>query len=268
MSAEPDVGRGGVFESVQVGELRLARATSADVVETVFERLHAGQGGTLVTPNLDILQLCAESSQTAALFNGASLVVADGMPVLWLARLAGRPLPGRVAGSDLVWLLAERAAREGRSLFLLGGDEGVAPEAKRVLERRFPGLRVAGCAAPRVSFPPTPQELAGVRAALAAAAPDLVFCAFGSPKQERLAAELAPHFPLTWFLGCGAALSFIAGHRRRAPRAVQRLGLEWVHRLLAEPGRLARRYLLRNLPYLLANAAPRALRERFAGPRP
>jgi N-acetylglucosaminyldiphosphoundecaprenol N-acetyl-beta-D-mannosaminyltransferase len=267
MKSASDVGRDGVFETVQVGDLRLARATSAQVVETVFAALRAGRGGTLVTPNLDILQLCSESAEAASLFNGASLVVADGMPVLWLARLAGHSLPGRVAGSDLVWALAEHAARERRSIFLLGGDDGVAAQAKRALELRFQGLRVVGFAAPRVDLLPTPTQVSEVRDLLAAAKPDLVYCAFGSPKQERLAAALAAEFPSTWFLGCGAALSFIAGHRSRAPRIVQRLGLEWAHRILEEPGRLSRRYLLRNLPYLLANAAPRALRERFAGAR-
>jgi N-acetylglucosaminyldiphosphoundecaprenol N-acetyl-beta-D-mannosaminyltransferase len=267
MKVAADVGRGDLFETVQIGELRLARVTPAEVVETVFAGLREGRGGTLVTPNLDILQLCSERAETAALFNGASLAVADGMPLLWLARLAGRPLPARVAGSDLVWLLAERAAREGRSLFLLGGDEGVAPLAQRALERRYPGLRVAGVASPRVSFPPTAQQLKDLCEVLTAASPDVVYCAFGAPKQEQIAAELAGEFPHTWFIACGASLSFIAGHRNRAPRLVQRMGLEWLHRMLDEPGRLARRYLLRNLPYLLASAVPRALRGRFGGTR-
>lgn len=267
---KPGTGAGRVvlFEAVQVGVLRLASATPSAVVEAVFGALRAGRGGTLVTPNLDILQLATQGAETAALFNGATLSVADGVPLLWLARIAGNPLPGRVAGSDLVWLLAERAAQEGRTLFLLGGDDGVALAAKRRLEQRFPRLRILGCAAPRVSLPPTPEQLGELRAAFRPTEPDLVYCAFGSPKQERLAAELAAEFPRTWFLGCGASLSFVAGHRSRAPRWLQRLGLEWLYRLFEEPGRLARRYLLRNLPFLIASAAPHALRQRFASARP
>lgn len=256
-------GANAVPESITLGRVRLDRITADELVDIVFARLAAGRGGQIITPNLDILQQCDEHASTAELIAAADLSVADGVPLLWLAQLAGSPLPGRVAGSDLVWSLAERAAKEGRSIFLLGGDEGVAGAARRILESRFPGLAIGGIASPRVSFPPTQGELAEVGRVLAEAAPDLVYCAFGTPKQERLAAELAPSFPRTWFLGCGASLSFIAGHRRRAPVLLQRLGLEWLFRMLEEPGRLARRYLGRNLPYLVLRAAPRALAQRL-----
>jgi N-acetylglucosaminyldiphosphoundecaprenol N-acetyl-beta-D-mannosaminyltransferase len=258
-------GRVALFEFVWVGTLRIQSISARECVDAVFAALESGLGGQIVTPNLDILQLCDENAETSALFNSAGLRVADGVPLMWLARLAGTPLPARIAGSDLVWLLAERAAREQRSLYLLGGESGVAAKAARVLEERFAGLRVVGWSAPRVSASPTPQELTPILDELRRAVPDLVYCAFGSPKQELLSAALAPDLPRTWFLGCGAALSFIAGHRVRAPRWVQRIGFEWLYRMLEEPDRLVRRYLVRNLPYLLLRAAPRALLRRLTG---
>jgi N-acetylglucosaminyldiphosphoundecaprenol N-acetyl-beta-D-mannosaminyltransferase len=154
-----------------------------------------------------------------------------------------------VAGSDLVWLLAERAAGEGRRLYLLGGDDGVAERAASKLRAHAPNLEIAGTSSPRISMPPTEAELAPIRLQLQETQPDLVFAAFGAPKQEYLAEALREDFPRIWWLGCGISLSFITGEIRRAPDWMQRTGLEWIHRLGQEPRRLAWRYLRRNLPF-------------------
>ncbi len=251
-----------VFESVRVGALTLHRVTRAEVVDAVFAALGRGEGGSIVTANLDFVQRAAESAELAELYGSATIRVADGMPVLWLARLGGASFPERVAGSDLVWQIAERAARDGRSIFLLGGEPGAAERASQVLRERFPGLRIAGVAAPQVASPPQLQEIAALREQISAARPDLVYCAFGTPKQEQLMAALAPAVPRAWWLGCGASLSFIGGQRRRAPAWMQRLGLEWLHRAAQEPQRLGGRYLLRNLPFLVRAAVGQRRAER------
>ncbi|MBW2242701.1 MAG: WecB/TagA/CpsF family glycosyltransferase [Deltaproteobacteria bacterium] len=224
-----------------------------------------GRGGWVLTPNVELVQQASRDSAICALYGRANLRVPDGAPLLWMARLAGHPFPDRVAGSDLVWLLAEEAARNGRRLFLLGGDEGVAAAAATRLEDRYPGLVVAGHFAPRVSIPPTPEEILAVQDALQASQPDLVFVAFGSPKTEYLIDALRAQFPATWWLGCGISLSFVAGEIGRAPRWVQWIGMEWFHRLLQEPRRLASRYLQRNLPFALRGLAA-ALRSRGGPP--
>lgn len=244
-----------MFPEVKIGSLSLHRATREQVVDVVFSSLGRGRGGTIVTANLDFLQRAAEDPVLADLYGQASLRVADGMPVLWLAQLAGEGFPERVAGSDLVWALAERAAREGRRLFLLGGGPGAAEAAEHALRARYPSLLIVGTSSPRVSAPPRPEELSAIRLEISAARADLVYCAFGTPKQEQVAASLALSLPEVWWLGCGISLSFIAGHVSRAPRWVQRLGFEWLHRMAQEPGRLAHRYLIRNLPFLLREAA-------------
>ena len=243
-----------MFDEVRVGALVLHRTTGAQVVDAVFAALARGEGGMLVTANLEFAQRAAEAPEIAALYGSATLRVADGAPLLWLARLQGTPLPERVPGSDLVWRIAERAARDNRSLFLLGGAPGAAERAGDVLRRRYAGLRIVGTLAPRLSSEPLAEELAPVATALASACPDLVYCAFGTPKQERVAVALIPTLPRAWWVGCGISLSFIAGQRRRAPRWIQRVGLEWLHRTTQEPGRLAGRYLLRNLPFLVVSA--------------
>jgi len=170
---------------------------------------------------------------------------------VWAARLQGTPIPQRIAGSDLVWQLAMRAAREGRSLYLLGGAGDSAHRAADVLSRRWPGIPIAGCSSPAISCPVTTAELATIREDLHRCRPDVVFVGFGSPKQEYLMRALRHEFPKAWMLGCGISLSFIAGDMLRAPRWMQRAGLEWLHRLVNEPRRLFSRYILRNLPYAI-----------------
>lgn len=235
----------------------LAPLTLPALTEQVFAELDRGRGGWVITANVDHLQRYVADAGLRALCAGADLIVADGMPLLWAARLRGTPLPSRVAGSDLVWSLAEEAARRGRSLYLLGGEAGVAAAAAERLRERWPELRIAGTSSPWVSAIPTEAELETLRRELRDASPDLVYVGLGAPKQERVICALRSELPRAWWLGVGISLSFIAGRVERAPRWMQRLGLEWLHRLAQEPGRLARRYLVDDLPFavrLLASA--------------
>jgi N-acetylglucosaminyldiphosphoundecaprenol N-acetyl-beta-D-mannosaminyltransferase len=154
-----------------------------------------------------------------------------------------------VAGSDLVWLLAQRAARDGRSIYLLGGAPGTAEGAAIELTRRCPGLRIAGLSSPRLPERPTSKELVPIASELREKQPDLVYIALGMPKGEFLIHELRATLPNAWWIGIGISLSFITGAVRRAPQWMQRSGLEWIHRLWQEPSRLARRYLRDDLPF-------------------
>ncbi len=237
--------------------------TEEQVVGVVRDGGRAGTGGWLVTPNVDILRSAVRHPDLAALVDRASLVVADGVPLLWASRVSGRPLPGRVAGASLIWSLSAAAARDGRSVYLLGGAPGVAERAGTVLAATYPGLVVAGHDCPPIGFETSPEGVEEVRRRIVAAAPDIVFCGLGFPKQERLIEQVRPDLPAAWFLGCGAAVTFVSGDIRRAPRWMQVSGLEWVHRLLSEPRRLFRRYILEDLPFaarLMASSAVTRLR--------
>lgn len=223
--------------------------TEAECVQHVVDALAAGRGGWVVTPNLDHLRRLVNDAAFRALCADADLAVADGMPLVWASRLQGTPLPERVAGSSLVSTVAAAAARAGRSIYFLGGDEGTADAAADVLRRRCPGLRVAGTHCPSVGFDQDPRQMAEIRARLQASAADIVYVALGSPKQERVIVALRDSLPNAWWLGIGISFSFLAGTVKRAPRWVQRLGLEWAHRLVQEPRRLVRRYLVQGLPF-------------------
>jgi N-acetylglucosaminyldiphosphoundecaprenol N-acetyl-beta-D-mannosaminyltransferase len=241
--------------------MTLARLDTHGLLDHVFGSLARGRGGWLITANLDFLRRHVQDPEMRALYDAADVRVADGMPLLWAARLQGDPLPERVAGSTLVGQIAERAAREGRSLYFLGGAPGASARAAEVLCQRLPALHVVGSSSPQLSDPPTPDQIAPLGAELLRLRPDLVLVGLGSPKQERLIRELRPLLPASWMMGVGISFSFLAGDVRRAPVWMQRTGLEWIHRLAQEPRRLARRYLVEDLPFSFALFA-HALRHR------
>ncbi len=249
---------------VRVAGLALDPMTEGEVVDHVVAALKRGEGGHLVTPNVDIGWVATHDPEAREIIEGAEVVVADGMPLVWAARLLGTPVPGRVTGADLIWSLAEAAAFYRYPVYLLGGPPGVARQAAARLTGRHPRLLVAGADAPPHGFETTPEGYAKVRDALLAAAPRLVFVGLGFPKQDRLIARLREDLPATWFVGCGAAIAFAAGTVHRAPPWMRRAGLEWFFRLLNEPRRLARRYLLRDLPFALRLLTACLLRRLFS----
>jgi N-acetylglucosaminyldiphosphoundecaprenol N-acetyl-beta-D-mannosaminyltransferase len=239
--------------------------SEVDAVAYVMSELSRACGGQIITPNVDILRRVTCDDEARRHLEASSLIVADGAPLIWASRLQGVPLPARVPGSDLIWSLTEAAAAHGRSVYLLGGEPGTAAQAATMLCHRFPHLTIAGHLSPPFGFDTRPNQLDAVIADVVAAKPDLVHVGLGFPKQEQLIALLRPHLPGTWFLGCGAAIGFVAGVQRRAPRWMQRTGLEWTHRLIAEPQRLMGRYLVHDVPFafrLLATSVRHGRRTR------
>ncbi len=238
-------------ERVNIVGAWVHRVTMDEAVDHIARALDAGKGGWVVTPNLDILHKLTHDKSFAKLVEPSSLRLADGMPLIWASKLSGNPLPERVAGSDLVWNICKRAARDNRSVYLLGGDEGIAEQAKTVLEEKYEGLRVVGTHCPPFGFEKNEQEMDKITSDLQRTDPDIVLVALGCPKQERLIEVLRHKMPSTWFLGIGISLSFVTGDVKRAPAWCRKIGLEWAHRLLQEPKRLAHRYLVIGIPFAL-----------------
>ncbi|MEU8237841.1 WecB/TagA/CpsF family glycosyltransferase [Actinoplanes missouriensis] len=262
------------FDRVHLDGTGIDRITEDEVVAVVRDALAHGRGGRIITPNIDILRRAAADPRSRRHLDDADLIVADGMPLVWASRLGGAPLPERVAGSSLIWSLSRGLGRDGRSVFVIGGAPATeerpagAVRAAARLQAEAPGLRIAGAVSPEFGFERRETRYARFRAEVIEAAPDLVFVGLGFPKQELVIERLRRHLPSAWFIGCGAAVNFVAGDVHRAPRWMQRTGLEWAHRLGVEPRRLAGRYLRHDAPYalrLLARA-PRAARERPALP--
>jgi len=185
---------------------------------------------------------------------------------VWAARLQRTPLPARVAGSDLIWSLSRAAATRGRSVFMLGGAPGTADAAARALKEQIPGLVVSGTYYPPMRFEEDDAEIARIVEKLQAQKPDVVYVALGSPKQEFLIDRIRRTLPRAWWLGVGISFSFVSGDVRRAPRWMQHIGMEWVHRLFQEPRRLFKRYVLLGVPFatsLLGGALIKGMSSRF-----
>ncbi len=242
----------------EVGGVAIFEGGLADAARLCLDWIDSGDGGRVATANLDFLALARKDTHLRQLLGSCHLVVADGAPVAWLARLAGSRRTRRTGGVDLVTALLESSeAREGLRVALYGATPEVGQEARRVIEARHPNARVVA-----VMSPPfrdrTPLEEAQDCRELQAAAPELVLVALGCPKQEHVISRYYDAIPSALWLGVGGTLDIIAGRRRRAPRLLQRLGLEWFARFAQEPGRLWRRYFLRDLPFFVA-VAPRCL---------
>lgn len=238
-----------MLRSVEVLGMPLAYVDENGLLDHVFESLRAGRGGWLITANLDFLRRFTKEPEMRELYAQADVMVADGMPLVWASQIMGDALPERVAGSALIYRFAERAAAEERSIYFFGGEPGAGEAASKVLSERHPALRIAGFSSPRVSAEPTELEIAAAVAELRKKKPDLLLVGLGSPKQERLIRALRGQFPHMWMVGVGISFSFVAGHVTRAPVWMRKSGLEWIHRLTQEPKRLARRYLIEDLPF-------------------
>ena len=177
--------------------------------------------------------------------NKAGLVTPDGMPLVWLGRLKGFAHMGRVYGPDLMLAVCEvSAARETRH-FLFGGAEGVPQQLADNLQRRFPGLAIAGTYSPPFR-PLTPEEDAQIVDMLREARADVIWVGLGTPKQEHWMAAHCNLLPGSVLIGVGAAFDFHTGRTRQAPDWMRQNGLEWFYRLMTEPRRLWRRYLINN----------------------
>lgn len=197
----------------------------------------------VVTPNVDHTVMFAKHSGLREAYRDASLVLADGLPVVLASRLLKKPLPERVAGSDLApALFASTDTGRPLSVYLLGAGPGVAERAARNIMQRWPNAKVVGTYSPPLGFERDEQECASICERINAARPDVLMLGLGAPKQELWIAKHREQLHVKVALCIGATIDFLAGEKARAPRWMQKCGVEWLHRLASEPKRLLKRY--------------------------
>ncbi len=225
------------FDAVSFAE------TMAEIRATVEQDSHL----QVVPGNVDFVMKARRDPGFAADLARADLVVADGVPVVWAASLLGRPLRGRVSGTDLVWSCAEVARDTGRSVALVGGRPGVAERAARALGDRYPGAALHAV--------PTPMTLDAEASAILVeqirrVRAGIVLVALGAPRQERWVQTHLTACGAAVGIGVGSAFDIICGDQPRAPHWMRDRGFEWLHRMALDPGRLGRRYLVEDSPFL------------------
>lgn len=245
--------------TVHLGKTDVNACTMTQAVSAVMDLVDRGEPALVVTPNVDHLVLLEHDSEFEDAYSRSSLRVADGAPLVLLARALRTPVSERIAGVDLTVAVLAEAERAQRSVFFLGGRPDVLERAVSALRGRFPELRVTGTAAPRVELDAIGSEEQQALDAVMATQPDLLVLFLGTPKQEKWFWRRRSVLPPTVALAVGGTVDLLAGVKRRAPRWLQRIGFEWLWRLAQDPVRLARRYLVRDPAFV--GIAARQLRE-------
>ena len=171
----------------------------------------------------------------------ADMVTADGMPLVWLSQLLGEPLKERVTGADMVPALAEKAAKEGKSIYFFGGADSSARRTAKILKTLHPDLKIAGFSAPMIDMEDEIENMVEI-ARINVTEPDILLIALGNPKQEFWFNRYEKYMKVPVSIGIGGTFEFISGITSRAPEWMQRTGLEWIFRMATDPGRLVNRY--------------------------
>lgn len=230
-------------EPIYVLGVRVDRVSQAEALEQIMEmvaRRRASENTLpcqqLITVNPEFVMAAQRDANFRRAINEAALVVADGVGVVWASRYLKAPVPERITGVDTLVTLARRCAEAGYRIYLLGAAPGVAEETATRLQNLAPGLQIAGTYAGS----PAPAEEAEIIERVRAAEADVLCVAYGAPAQDLWIARNLARLPAALAVGVGGAYDFISGRQQRAPRLMQRLGLEWLYRLYREPWRWRR----------------------------
>jgi N-acetylglucosaminyldiphosphoundecaprenol N-acetyl-beta-D-mannosaminyltransferase len=239
------------LETVALGSLFAHRVSFDEAVEYIVSLVRAKQGGYVVTPNVDHVCVAALNPEFERAHRAASLSTVDGTPLMWLSRACRTPLPEKISGSDLMLPVLTRAEQEGFRVAFFGGSETASKAAAETVLARFPTLNMVEQVWPLYRPQESSAELLYAIDAVRRSEPDIIFVAMGTPNQELFLHEYHGTFETSVLIGIGAGLDFLSGAKARAPRWMQRAGMEWLFRLAHEPKRLAYRYLVRDRAFFL-----------------
>lgn len=238
--------------SLELFGCRVDRVTMADAVARCRAFIEEGGSHYVVTADTSGIVIAQNDAEHRRIINAADLVTPDSIGVVWASRRFGKPVPERVPGVDTMEALCKMAAAEGYRVFLFGAAPGVADLAAKNLQARFPGLSVCGT---RNGFF-TPREEPGIIEAIRAARTDILFVAFGIPKQEKWMAAHLPDTGAKLAMGVGGSFDAFAGVVKRAPKIIQRLHLEWLWRTLSNPKKISKAMTLPRFAMMVLRSKP------------
>lgn len=222
----------------------------AETVEAIESMIVDGDKHYVVAINVDVVMKIEEDAYLKEITDKADMVLVDGKPLVWIANLHKHPIKAKISGSDLVPLLCEVAADKGYSVFIIGGKDGIAEQAKQKLEEKHPTINVVGTYAPPFGFEKDEEELKKINKMITDAHPDLLIACFGCPKQEKWIYENYHKYNARVSVCAGATVDFLAGNVNRAPKWMSECGLEWFYRFLQEPKRMFKRYFIDDVKIL------------------
>ncbi len=247
-----ETGSGGIqtIRRVNILGIAVSAITPRIAVEIIESWIDAGEHHYVCITGVHGVMESQKNERLRKIHNQAGMVTPDGMPLVWLSRLKGFSFVRRVYGPDLMVALCARSATTGHRHYFYGGATGVPEQLASVLGETFPGIQIAGTFSPPFR-PLSDEEKENVIRNIDRSDADIVWVGLGTPKQEIWMAEFAHHLQAPVLIGVGAAFDFLTGRKPQAPRWMQRMGLEWLFRLISEPRRLWRRYLYNNPRFIL-----------------
>lgn len=222
----------------------LDNLTMSEVLDEIERLIEQKKNAYVVTPNVDHIVQLERGGELVEAYKNADLILADGKPLLWIAKWYKTPIKEKISGSDLFPLLCERAAEKDYRMFFLGAAPGIAARAAENLTQKYPGLKVVGTYSPPFGFEKDEKELEEIHKRITEVSPHILIVGLGCPKQEYFILHHKDKLGVPISLGLGASLDFEAGNLRRAPKWMQNHGLEWLFRLVQKPGKMAKRYLV------------------------
>lgn len=250
---------------VPLAGVRITNLTMAQALGRIERMIRLREPSYVVTPNVDHVVRYQRRDDFTTAYDNAALVLADGMPLLWAGKFLKTPIKQKVSGSDLFPLFCEIAAEKGYKLFFLGGKPGAAQRSAEILTARNPGLKVVGVYCPPMGFEQDPVEHHRTIEMIKASGADLLFVGLGTPKQEVWISKNYRELNVPVSIGIGASFDFIAGLQKRAPVVMQKLGFEWLWRLVLDPKRMYKRYLVDDPEFFLLIWRQREARNRALG---
>lgn len=232
-------------------DVPFAKVTLSELIYELEEVIKKDEHIHLHTVNVDHLVIAHKQKNFKQVMKNADIIVADGMPIVWYSKLIRKPLPERITGVDLSYLLCEKSAQSNFKLFFLGAKDGVGNQAKVNLEKKYPGVQIVGV------YSPTPAEINDdlksqkIVEMINDSGTNVLLVALGAPKQEYWISKYLPYLKTNINIGVGATLDFMSGNIKRAPVLFQKIGLEWLYRLCSEPKRLFKRYIINDSYFIV-----------------
>ena len=208
--------------------------------------------GVVFTPNVDHLMKLRRDPDFVSMYQKADFKVCDSQVLMYASKFLGKPLKAKLSGADLFpWFCEYHKHNKSIKVFLLGGAEGVAQEAQRRVNARTGREIVVGEYSPPYGFESNPEECSKIVSLIEKSSANVLAVCLGAPKQEKWITTYRDQLPsVDIFMAIGAAVDFEAGYKPRAPQYVSELGLEWLYRLVCEPRRMWRRYLVEAMPFV------------------
>lgn len=221
--------------------------TMTETINEIENMIASDRKSYIVAINVDVVIKIENDAYLKKIVDSADMVLVDGKPLVWISKMYGRPLKAKISGSDLVPLLCEVASEKKYTIFIIGGKEGIAEQAKKRLEQKLPDIQIIGTYTPPLGFENDNTELNKINKVISEANPDLLIACFGCPKQEKWIYENINKYNAKVSVCAGATVDFLAENVKRAPRWMSEHGLEWFYRFLQEPTRLFKRYFVDDL---------------------